>query len=207
VRVLFHSRDLRQSDHRNYRRRAPKASINVYGETKLAIEQLLESTCKTRKFSAVCLRNFNAAGASSEASIGEPHEPATRLIPSALRAASGTGQPLAISGDDYPPPDGTCIREYLHVKDLADVHLKVMDYLQKHSETAAFDPGNGQEFSVKEVFAACEAAAGANIPHTVGAGREDDPVILVADAARARNILQWHPYATDITDIVGSAWR
>ena len=122
----------------------PKNPINVYGQTKLAMEQLLESTCKAKEFSAVCLRYFNAAGASSDASIGEAHEPETHLIPNALKAASGTGQPLTIFGDDYPTPDGTCIRDYIHVEDLADAHLKAMDYLQQHTGFAAFNLGNGR---------------------------------------------------------------
>ena len=144
-----------------------KVPINVYGQTKLAMEQLLESTCKARDLNAVYLRYFNAAGASSDASIGEAHEPETHLIPNALRAASRTGQPLTIFGDNYGTRDGTCIRDYIHVEDLADAHLKAMDYLQQQTGFAAFNLGNGQGCSVKEVFAACEAAVGANIPHTI----------------------------------------
>lgn len=109
-----------------------KAAINARGQTKLAMEQLLDSTCKAEEVSAVCLYYFNAAGASSDESIGEAREPETHLIPNAPKAASGTGQPQTIFGDDYPPPDGTCIRDYIHVEDLADVHLKTMDYLQQH---------------------------------------------------------------------------
>ena len=185
----------------------PKNPINVYGQTKLAMEQLLESTCKAKVFSAVCLRYFNAAGASSDASIGEAHEPETHLIPNALKAASGTGQSLTIFGEDYPTPDGTCIRDYIHVEDLATAHLKAMDYLQRQTGFAAFNLGNGQGFSVKKVFAACKAVVGANIPHIIGVRRQGDPIILVADAARARDILGWQPHAADIMEIVGSAWR
>ena len=184
----------------------PKAPINVYGQTKLAIEQLLESTCKAREFSAVCLRYFNAAGASSDASIGEAHEPETHLIPNALKAASGSGQPLTIFGDDYPTRDGACIRDYIHVEDLADAHLKAMDYLQQYTGFAAFNLGNGQGFSVKEVFAACEAVVGEDIPHTLGTRRDGDPAILVADASRAREILGWVPRQADIKGVVASAW-
>lgn len=185
----------------------PKNPINVYGQTKLAMEQLLDSICKAREFSAVCLRYFNAAGASSDASIGEAHEPETHLIPNALKAASGTGQPLTLFGDNYPTSDGTCIRDYIHVEDLADAHLKAMDYLRHHKGFAAFNLGNEQGFSVKEVFAACEARVGADIPHTIGARREGDPVILVADATRAKESLAWQPHTTDITEIVASAWH
>lgn len=185
----------------------PKAPINVYGQTKLAMEQLLESSCNTKEFSAVCLRYFNAAGASSDASIGEGHDPETHLIPNALKAASGTGQPLVIFGNDYPTADGTCIRDYIHVEDLAEAHLIAMDYLHQHTGFAAFNLGSGQGFSVKEVLSACEAAVGTNIPHTIGARREGDPVILIADASKAANILGWMPYRTNIMQIVDSAWR
>lgn len=184
----------------------PKNPINVYGQTKLAMEQLLESTCKANAFSAVCLRYFNAAGAASDASIGEAHEPETHLIPNALKAASGTGQPLTIFGDDYPTPDGTCIRDYIHVEDLADAHIKAMDYLQQHAGFSAFNLGNGQGFSVKEVFAACEAVVGADIPHTLGARRNGDPAILVADASKAGEILGWVPRQATIEGVVASAW-
>ena len=184
----------------------PKAPINVYGRTKLAMEQLLESTCGAKDFSAVCLRYFNAAGASSDASIGESHEPETHLIPNALRAASGNGQPLTIFGGDYPTPDGTCIRDYIHVEDLADAHLKAMNYLQNHTGFAAFNLGNGQGFSVKEVFAACEAVVGAAIPHTIGARRDGDPINLVANADKARAVLGWGPSQAEIRNVVKSAW-
>ena len=184
----------------------PKAPLNVYGQTKLAMEQLLESTCHAKEFSAVCLRYFNAAGASSDASIGEAHEPETHLIPNALKAASGTGQPLTIFGADYPTPDGTCIRDYIHVEDLADAHLKAMDYLQHQTGFAAFNLGNGEGFSVKKVFAACEVGVGTNIPYTIGARREGDPAILVSDASRAREVLNWAPCQADIGRIVESAW-
>ena len=193
------ARDTIDEDH-------PKAPINVYGHTKLAMEQLLESTCHAKEFSAVCLRYFNAAGASSDASIGEAHEPETHLIPNALKAASGTGQPLTVFGDDYPTRDGTCIRDYVHVEDLADAHIKAMDYLQHHKRFAAFNLGNGQGFTVKEVFAACEMVVGEAIPHTLGARRDGDPAILVADASRAREILGWVPRQANIKGVVASAW-
>lgn len=184
----------------------PKAPINVYGQTKLAMEQLLENICYAKDFSAVCLRYFNAAGASSDSSIGESHEPETHLIPNALRAASGNGQPLIIFGDDYPTPDGTCIRDYIHVEDLADAHLKAMKYLQHHTGFAAFNLGNGEGFSVKEVFAACEAVVSAEIPHTIGARRDGDPITLVANADKAREVLGWVPSQADIKNVVKSAW-
>jgi len=183
----------------------PKNPINVYGQTKLVMEQLLESSCQAKDFGAVCLRYFNAAGAVSDASIGEAHDPETHLIPNALKAASGTEQPLTIFGDGYPTPDGTCIRDYIHVEDLADAHLKAMDHLQTHTGFAAFNLGNGQGFSVRKVFAACEGIVGREIPHTIGASREGDMVTLVADASRAKEQLGWVPSQVVIKDVVASA--
>ena len=171
----------------------PTRPINVYGRTKLAMEGMLQDICATQPFSAMCLRYFNAAGAASDASIGESHEPETHLIPNALRAASGRGKPLIIFGDDYPTSDGTCVRDYIHVQDLADAHLNAMAYLQTHQGFNVFNLGNGQGFSVKEVFAACEQAADRVIPHSVGPRREGDPATLVADAGRAQ-ITHRHKY-------------
>ncbi len=184
----------------------PTQPINVYGKTKLAMEGMLRDLCAAKDFSAVCLRYFNAAGAASDASLGESHEPETHLIPNALKAASGSGQPLTIFGNDYPTPDGTCIRDYIHVEDLASAHIKAMEYLQAHQGFAVFNLGNGQGFSVKEVFAACEATAQQSIPHSVGPRREGDPARLVADATRAREALEWTPVHTQIDAIVASAW-
>lgn len=184
----------------------PTQPINVYGKTKLAMEGMLNDLCAAQPFSAACLRYFNAAGAASDASLGESHEPETHLIPNALKAALGTGGPLTIFGDDYPTPDGTCIRDYIHVEDLASAHLKAMKYLQAHKGFAVFNLGNGQGFSVKEVFAACEAAAQQSIPHSVGPRRAGDPARLVADATKAREALEWTPVHTQIDNIVASAW-
>lgn len=135
----------------------PRAPINVYGQTKLSMEQLLERICKARDFGAICLRYFNAAGASSDASVGEAHEPETQLTPKSLNASSGAGKPLTIFRDDYPTPHGTCFSDYIHAEDLADAHLIAIDYLQQHRGFAALNLGNGRGFSVREIFAACEA--------------------------------------------------
>lgn len=185
----------------------PKNPINVYGKTKLTMEQMLKDLCNATDFSAVCLRYFNAAGATADASIGELHEPETHLIPNALRAASGTGPSLTIFGADYPTPDGTCIRDYVHVDDLADAHLRAMDFARSNTGFNAFNLGNGLGFSVKEVFAACESVVGDEIPHSTGKRREGDPVQLVADSALASEVLGWRPRFVDIKDIVASAWH
>ena len=184
----------------------PKNPISVYGQTKLAMEHLLERTCADHPFSAVCLRYFNAAGAASDASLGEAHDPETHLIPTALKAAAGTGKPLTIFGDDYPTADGTCIRDYIHVEDLANAHLHAMNYLADHQGFIACNLGNGVGFSVKAVLAACEQAVGATIDYSIGARRKGDPATLVADATRAKDVLDWQPTHTTIEAIVASAW-
>jgi len=184
----------------------PKAPINVYGQTKLVIEQMLEATSSAHPFSAVCLRYFNAAGAAADATLGEWHEPETHLIPNALRAASGAGPALTIFGDDYPTPDGTCIRDYVHVEDLADAHLRAISQMAEQG-FAAYNLGNGAGFSVRQILAACEAAVGRTIPHSIGPRREGDPATLVATSASAQSVLGWAPIHTDIDHIVDSAWR
>lgn len=185
----------------------PKKPVNVYGDTKLSMENMLEALCSTSELSAVCLRYFNAAGATDDGSIGEWHEPETHLIPNALRAASGAGTRLTIFGTDYPTPDGTCIRDYIHVDDLADAHLKAMKYTQENRGFHAFNLGNGQGFSVKEVVSACEKVVKSKIAHTVGERRAGDPGILVADARSARTLLGWQPARRNIAEIAASAWH
>jgi UDP-glucose 4-epimerase len=184
----------------------PKAPINVYGQTKLAMEHLLESVCKATSFSSVCLRYFNAAGAASDVTLGEAHDPETHLIPNALRAAAGNGQAMTIFGTDYPTPDGTCVRDYIHVEDLADAHIKAMDYLNINKGFSSFNLGCGRGFSVKEIIAACELVVGSEIPKIIGARREGDPAVLVADAAKARQKIGWTPAKSEIIEIVESAW-
>jgi UDP-glucose 4-epimerase len=183
----------------------PTAPINVYGRTKLVIEEMLEAVAASADFSAVCLRYFNAAGASTQGDIGEWHEPETHLIPNALRAASGSGPALTLFGDDYPTPDGTCIRDYIHVEDLADAHLRAIRQMPTKG-FAAYNLGNGTGFSVKQILAACEEAVGQPIPHTVGPRRAGDPATLVASSAKAQAELGWSPKHTDINEIVATAW-
>ena len=187
----------------------PKSPISVYGQTKFAMEQLLENMCRAKAFSAICLRYFNAAGAASDASLGEAHEPETHLIPNALKAAAGTGNDLTIFGNDYPTADGTCIRDYIHVEDLADAHIRAMEVLlaEKFSTFRAFNLGTGRGFSVKEVFTACECVVGHPIAHTFSVRRDGDPSRLVANASKAQKILGWNPTRTDIAEIVADAWR
>jgi len=184
----------------------PKEPINVYGRTKLVMETLLRDVCTLGGMSALCLRYFNAAGAAGDASIGELHEPETHLIPNALRAASGAGPALTIFGDDYPTPDGTCVRDYIHVEDLAEAHLRAMTFLASNPGFHAMNLGNGSGFSVREVFNVCEEVVGRAIPHTMGNRRPGDPAMLVANADQARTRLGWTPQHSQLESIVGSAW-
>ena len=185
----------------------PKAPINVYGQTKLVVEHMLQAVCESSDFSATCLRYFNAAGANNDANLGEWHEPETHLIPNALRAAAGTGNPLTLFGDDYPTSDGTCVRDYIHVDDLASAHVAAIEKMSPSSGFNAFNLGNGNGYSVKEVIAACEKAVGADIPYIIGPRREGDPATLVASSAKARSELGWTPRHDSIDKIAQSAWH
>jgi UDP-glucose 4-epimerase len=184
----------------------PLAPINVYGQTKRVMEQMLASVCGSGDLSAVCLRYFNAAGAAPEQNRGEWHEPETHLIPNILRRAAGEDRPLKIFGVDYDTPDGTCIRDYIHVLDLADAHIKAMEYLQAGKGFLALNLGSSTGFSVREVLGTCEARVGHDIPHEVGERRAGDPERLVADASLAKEILGWSPQR-DLQAIVDSAWQ
>ena len=185
----------------------PKSPINVYGQTKLVVENMLQAVTQSADFSATCLRYFNAAGANDDANLGEKHEPETHLIPNALKAAAGASTPLTVFGDDYSTRDGTCIRDYIHVKDLASAHLAALDKMMCSGVFETYNLGNGDGFSVREVISACESATGAKIPITVGPRREGDPATLVASSAKARRDLNWHPNHSGLTEIIESAWR
>lgn len=185
----------------------PKTPINVYGQTKLVVEHLLQAVADSSDFSAACLRYFNAAGANNAANLGEWHEPETHLIPNALRAAAGTGNALTLFGDDYPTTDGTCVRDYIHVDDLASAHVAAIEKVSAGGNFTAYNLGNGNGYSVKEVIAACEKAVGAEIPFTIGPRREGDPATLVASAQKARDELDWNPQFGAIDEIAQSAWN
>jgi len=180
----------------------PKQPVNPYGETKLAVEQLLRE--RAGWLDSVSLRYFNAAGAHPDGSIGEWHEPETHLIPNVMRAAFG-GSPLSLFGDDWPTPDGTCVRDYVHVNDLADAHWRALDYLETHPGAHAFNLGNGQGYSVRDVIVAAEQALGRKVPYEIQPRRAGDPPVLVADASLARRELGWQPQWTDLAKIIASA--
>lgn len=185
----------------------PKNPINPYGRTKLMVEQMLQDYASAYGLGAVCLRYFNAAGADPDGELGEEHDPETHLIPNILKAALGQGPGLKIFGDDYPTPDGTCIRDYIHINDLCDAHLKALQYLEQNPGFHAFNLGNGNGFSVKQVLSAAERVAGKSIEHEIAERRVGDPAVLVAESERAVEILQWQPKHQEINSIIQSAWN
>lgn len=183
-----------------------KQPTSPYGETKLAVENMLKWADKAHGIKSVCLRYFNVAGASESGTIGEAHNPETHLIPNVLKTALGQ-QKLTVFGDDYPTEDGTCIRDYIHVDDLVDAHEKAMAYLAAGGETNVFNLGNGDGFSVKAIIEAARAVTGEAIDYEILPRRAGDPAVLVADATRAKEILGWSPKFTKVDGIIESAWN
>ncbi len=184
----------------------PTLPINPYGRSKRMIEQVLADYAMAYGIDSVSLRYFNAAGAHPSGEIGELHEPETHLIPNVLRAAAGVA-PLKVFGTDYPTPDGSCIRDYVHVCDLAQAHRLAITHLAKNPGAHVFNLGNGNGFSVLEIIRAAEQVTGRKIAWTRAERRVGDPSGLVADATRARTTLGWQPAWTDIEKIIGSAWE
>lgn len=184
----------------------PLQPVNPYGHSKLMVERALNDMAKTGKLNSVALRYFNAAGADASGLIGEAHDPETHLIPLVLEAASGLRKNITIYGDDYDTPDGTCIRDYIHVIDLAQAHLNALEYLAKGGQTGAFNLGNGSGFSVKEIIQSAERVTGLEIPVQMGTRRAGDPGVLIADASAAREVLKWTPKYAELDKIVESAW-
>jgi UDP-arabinose 4-epimerase len=185
----------------------PQQPINPYGATKLMIERVLRDYEPAYALRSVALRYFNAAGCDPDGEVGEDHKPETHLIPRVLMAADGMLPHIDVFGTDYPTPDGTCLRDYIHVADLADGHVRALDYLQRGGASTAINLGTGRAFSVREVIAAAERVTGRRIPVHEGARRAGDPPVLVADATRARTLLGFAPRFTEIAPIVETAWR
>ncbi len=183
----------------------PQRPINAYGETKLAIERALPHVERATGIRFVVLRYFNAAGADSDGLIGEDHEPEEHLIPLAIRAVNG-GTPLTVFGDDYDTPDGTCIRDYVHVSDLAEAHLAALARLEAGGASAAYNLGGGDGMSVRQVIDGVARVSGREVPHRMGARRPGDPARLVASNARARADLKWTPLH-GLASILETAWR
>ncbi len=184
----------------------PYAPVNAYGETKVMVERLLHWFDQIHGIRSICLRYFNAAGADPAGRTGESHEPETHLIPLLFRAVR-TGVPVTLFGDDYATPDGTCIRDYIHVTDLAAAHIRALEALSAGSPSAKFNAGTGQGFSVKEVLKMVEEVTGSPVPHTIGPRREGDPPLLVADSALLQRQLGWVPRYSDLRTIVETAWQ
>ncbi|HEX6440755.1 MAG TPA: UDP-glucose 4-epimerase GalE [Stellaceae bacterium] len=182
-----------------------KAPLNPYGETKLAMERALHWHGEAYGLHYAALRYFNAAGADPDGEIGEDHDPETHLIPRVIRAALGTGSPVEIYGTDYPTPDGTAIRDYIHVTDLADAHVRALDYLDRGGDSVALNLGTGMGSSVREVTAAVERIAGRAVPRRESGRRPGDPPELVADPALARERLGWRARHSDLDTIVATA--
>ncbi len=185
----------------------PQAPINPYGMSKLMVEHILADFDRAYDFKAVRFRYFNAAGADPQGRLGEDHNPETHLIPLVLMAALGKRPSISIFGTDYPTPDGTCIRDYIHVSDLADAHVQGLEYLLKGGDSQIFNLGNGNGFSVKEVIDTARQVTGREIVAVECDRREGDPPALVGSSDRARKILGWNPKYSDITEIIRHAWQ
>jgi UDP-glucose 4-epimerase len=179
--------------------------INPYGETKLAIEKMLASYSQAYGLSYAALRYFNAAGA--EPGLAERHDPETHLIPLVLDAALGRRPHITVFGQDYPTPDGTCVRDYVHVADLAEAHLAALEHLTRGGASGAFNLGTGRGHSVREIIDAARRVSGREIPVVLGPRREGDPPVLVASADRAKKVLGWEATRSSIDRIVEDAWR
>jgi UDP-glucose 4-epimerase len=183
----------------------PRQPVNPYGATKLAFENALEAYGRAYGLRFVCFRYFNAAGADENGTIGELHEPETHLIPLIFQAAQGKRAALDILGDDYPTKDGTCIRDYIHVTDLAEAHVLGLEYLGK-GESAAMNLGTGDGYSVKQVVAAVERITGHKVPTHITARRPGDPPELVADPSLAEKMLKWKAKRS-LDEIISTAWK
>lgn len=184
----------------------PQQPVNPYGESKLFVERVLQAYANAYGLRWVALRYFNAAGADPEGELGEDHAPETHLIPLVIDAALGRYPSIDVFGTDYPTPDGTAIRDYIHVTDLADAHVRALRYLLSGGESVALNLGTGAGHSVREVIAAVERVGGRPVPVREAPRRAGDPPALVADARRARQVLGWQPRFTDLELIVRNAW-
>lgn len=184
----------------------PTNPINPYGATKLAVERALPHFERAYGIRSIALRYFNAAGADPDGELGEDHDPELHLIPRAIDAAAGRGS-FQIFGEDYDTPDGTCLRDYIHVTDLAEAHVLALDALRGGAPTTYYNLGNGKPTSVKEVVDAVARVVGRPVPVTIGARREGDPAVLYASSERITRELGWQPELEDVDTIVATAWR
>lgn len=181
--------------------------INPYGETKLAMEKMIYWADVAYGVKSVALRYFNACGADSSGSIGEAHDPETHLIPLILQVPNGQREKISVFGTDYPTKDGTCVRDYIHVTDLAQAHILALDYLMEGGKSDVFNLGNGTGFTVKEIIDVARKVTGHPIPAELVARREGDPATLIASSEKARQVLGWKPEFDDIEQIISTAWN
>lgn len=186
---------------------AATSPTNPYGESKLVMEKIMKWVSRANGVRFVSLRYFNAAGALPDGSLGEDHAPETHLIPLVLQVPLGRRDHITIFGDDYPTPDGTCLRDYVHVLDLADAHILALNYLKSGGNSEIFNLGNGRGFSVKEIIAAAESVTAAKIKTEIGSRRAGDPAQLIASSAKAKKILGWTPKFSAIDKIIADAWN
>lgn len=184
----------------------PQRPINPYGTSKLMAERMIADFGHAHGLRSALLRYFNAAGADPDCEIGECHDPETHLIPLVLESMTG-GDKVTVFGTDWPTPDGTCVRDYVHVSDLAEAHVAALSLMLEGGEVGSLNLGTGEGISVRQVLAAAERAAGAPVAHDVGPRRAGDAPVLVADPCRARATLGWSPRMSDIDTIVATAWR
>jgi len=180
---------------------------NCYGETKLSMEKMMKWVSYAHGLKYVALRYFNACGAHPDAHIGEAHNPETHLIPLILQVPLGQREKIMIFGDDYPTPDGTCVRDYIHVCDLAQAHILALDYMLKGGGCDVFNLGNGVGFSVKEVVERARAVTGHPIPAEFAPRREGDPAQLIASSEKAKEVLGWKPQYDELDTIISTAWK
>ncbi|MFP3322423.1 UDP-glucose 4-epimerase GalE [Planococcus sp. SIMBA_160] len=185
----------------------PTMPTNTYGETKLTMEKMMKWTSAAHDLKFVSLRYFNVAGARATGEIGEDHRPESHLVPIILQAALGQREEITVFGDDYDTPDGTCIRDYVHIEDLVNAHLLALDYLRNGGENDVFNLGSSQGFSVNEMISAARSVTGKKIPVKIGPRRAGDPSILVASTEKATRILGWQPSHTSVTKIIEDAWN
>ena len=185
----------------------PQAPINAYGASKLMVERMLADFHVAHRLRSVALRYFNAAGADPDVEIGEDHDPETHLVPLVLDAACGDREAITIFGDDYETPDGTCVRDYIHVTDLAEAHVLALKALEQGLTHRAFNLGNGHGYSVREVIASVERVTGLPVPARLGERRPGDPARLISDSKRAASELRWRPRITGLDDIISTAWE
>jgi UDP-glucose 4-epimerase len=185
----------------------PTRPINPYGRSKWFVEQMLQDYDRAYGLKSVCLRYFNAAGADPDGELGERHVPETHLIPLILQAASGRRDSIKVFGRDYPTPDGTCVRDYIHVMDLCDAHLRAIEKLLSTGQSARYNLGNGSGFSVQEVIDSASRVTGCAIKVVDDVRRDGDPAVLVADSSLAKQALGWSPRFADLDTIVAHAWQ